>query len=683
MNKVIQVLPQDKEIAKENIIEPVEENISHQNNIEIVVGHDSNQYSSKADEIISINNSSILEYSQEKYFRDQSQEEENRIGDDDNEKIEAENFVEETSSDTNLNVQDGIDEILKQVAVLSENNSEDDTNISSSDNMLPCHIDQECKQSDDYLSKQLTKLNKKKESMVDNSKCKQTSDDCIQKSEDEKQLTSENSDSSSSYNNLLSPSHIVQECKQTDDFVNKQLTIVSNEEQVMVNAFTNTNCNQTLPHNQTSENINKQFVNENMLISEEITHHEPIVEDGKTEFNVSNMKLLKNTSRPNTNSKPIEVNTNLLQNPPSDQKYLEKITTKLLSKEEISKMIPATHHKKCKKKEKNRNFSKKFKSSDNDNSVVEFPKLLKLKIPENCKQTASGYVNKKPVMMYPKLTYYQGSLIKDNNGTGFLRETEIPEKNLATYKVGQYDDYLNHAAGPGSMNNFATFQFNIRKEMDKKLQESNEKILNRKINASTNTDFKKQVVEDCDEQQQNVEKWKQTADILTETTDNCNQIDDFIENKTMVVVEKEHNILEREIKMSKLVQKTRENEIVLPIIEITPPKAEIFKHMNNEGEKISEIPFYSRKRSIVIKLPSYDTLDESELKQVHNTTEIIEEGQNEIEVENNTEKNGIEFNEQDFNAESDHNYSEDYESEDAVKYSETEENYRNAGLFLG
>ena len=41
-------------------------------------------------------------------------------------------------------------------------------------------------------------------------------------------------------------------------------------------------------------------------------------------------------------------------------------------------------------------------------------------------------------------------------------------------------------------------------------------------------------------------------------------------------------------------------------------------------------------RSIVIKLPSYDTLDESELKQVHNTTEIIKEGQNEIEVESIT-----------------------------------------------
>ena len=345
LNKVIQVLPQDKEIAKENIIEPAE-NISHQDNIEIVVGHDSNQYTSKADEIISIKNSSMLEYSQENYYRDQSQEEENRIGDDDNQKIEAENFVEKTSSDTNLNVQDGIDEILKQVAVLSESNSEDDdTTTSSSDNMLPCHtIDPECKQSDGYLSKQLTKLNKKKESMVDNSKCKQTSDDCIQKSEDEKQLTSENSDSSSSYNNLLSPSHIDQECKQTDDYVNKQLTIVSNEEQLMVNGFTNTNCNQTLPHsNQTSENINKQFVNENMLKSEEITHHEPIDEDGKNEFNVSNMKLLKNASRPNTNSKPIDVN-NLLQNPPSDQKYLEKITTKLLSKEEISKMIPASTH---------------------------------------------------------------------------------------------------------------------------------------------------------------------------------------------------------------------------------------------------------------------------------------------------------------------------------------------------
>ena len=51
MNKIIQVLPQDKEIAKENIIEP----ISHQDNIEIVVGHDSNQYTSEADEIISIN----------------------------------------------------------------------------------------------------------------------------------------------------------------------------------------------------------------------------------------------------------------------------------------------------------------------------------------------------------------------------------------------------------------------------------------------------------------------------------------------------------------------------------------------------------------------------------------------------------------------------------------------------
>ena len=411
-----------------------------------------------------------------------------------------------------------------------------------------------------------------------------------------------------------------------------------------------------------------------MLKSEEITHHEPIVEDGKTEFNVSNMKLLKNISRPDTNSKPFDVNK-LLPNHPSDQKYLEKITTKLLSKEEISKMIPAsTHYKKCKKKEKNKSFSKKSKSPNNNNNVVEFPKLLKLKIPENCKKTASGYVNKKSAMIYPKLTYYQGSLIKDNNGTEFLRETEIPDKNLTTYKVGQYDDYLNHAAGPGSMNNFATFQFNIRKEMDKKLQESNEKLLNRKINASTNTDFKKQIVEDCNEQQQNVEKCKQTADIATETTDNCNQIDDFIENKTMVVVETEHNILEREIEMSKLVQKTRENEIVLPIIEITPPKAEMFKHMNDD-EKISEIPFYSRKRSIVIKLPSYDTLDESELKQVHNTTEIIEEGQNEIEVESNTEKNGIEFNEQDFNAESDHNYSEDYESEDEDKNSEHEENY--------
>ena len=104
----------------------------------------------------------------------------------------------------------------------------------------------------------------------------------------------------------------------------------------------------------------------------------------------------------------------------------------------------------------NKSFSKKSKSSNNNNSFVEFPKLLKLKIPENCKQTASGYVNKKPAMIYPKLTYYQGSLIKDNNGTGFLRETEIPDKNLTTYKVGQYDDYLNHAAGPGSMNNSTT-----------------------------------------------------------------------------------------------------------------------------------------------------------------------------------------------------------------------------------
>lgn len=74
---------------------------------------------------------------------------------------------------------------------------------------------------------------------------------------------------------------------------------------------------------------------------------------------------------------------------------------------------------------------------------------------------------KEPVY-YPKIKYFEGSLIDDNKKEPIITDN---------YKAGKFDEYLNQDGEPSIFqpkNNFASIQFSIRKELDKKLSTKNQ-----------------------------------------------------------------------------------------------------------------------------------------------------------------------------------------------------------------
>lgn len=115
----------------------------------------------------------------------------------------------------------------------------------------------------------------------------------------------------------------------------------------------------------------------------------------------------------------------------SDEEPIQN--AKLLSKAELESLITV----KTKKR--------KTRRKTNTRPSFQIPPLLRI----NPIEPARGY--------FPKITYFQGSLIKENE--------MLPLTTTYQYKAGQYDEYLDQDNG----HSFAAVQFGIRKELDKKL----------------------------------------------------------------------------------------------------------------------------------------------------------------------------------------------------------------------
>ena len=355
---------------------------------------------------------------------------------------------------------------------------------------------------------------------------------------------------------IINYSPSVQECKETCKVLKQNMNTITfdNLDEVAVEKLpeTNKNCNDTKELTKCDSHKSSKEQCANQDFSENIPH----VQHNK----VQNLDLIK-TDDINVNSK----NHQLLDQPSlklllvnkkkgantgqiirwnkdlNIQKPKSTKNARLLSMEDISRMVPMT------KKEKR-------KSKKSSQTKLEFPKLLKLKVPLEPQAPT-----------YPEITYFQGSLVKANEPVPIIKND---------YQAGQYDKYLTDHQNSSNIT-FASFQFSIRRELD------NSAAAVQKIDASTATESKK-IVDLKTTMIQTEEHVKKEKDIQ-------------VDLPAVMKNEKEIN----HMVVSKVPIKTP-----VPRIEITPPIADLWKI--SVEEVISKLP--SRPKStLVIRLPSYDT----------------------------------------------------------------------------
>ena len=294
----------------------------------------------------------------------------------------------------------------------------------------------------------------------------------------------------------------------------------------------------------------------------------------------------------------------------------KEVPLKLLSKSDIEAMM-------TRKKPLTR---KKLKSKKPSRPVLNLPPLLRLE-------------KVKPSTVYfPKITYFQGSLFRDDVQVPVIKDD---------YKAGLFDKYLDQA---GMDNNFASIQFSIRKELDKKLVTPDKNLL--KIDASTATVDKKEASTVVDASVQaakpshdkclDVQHWDQSkpkklCEIAIQTEDEkvelvhlnigdkCLEIDNKSTQCELLVEVTEKSEQDTAEKSEQVRVKTPEVlpnigkdkcldeviELKIPTIEITPPiDSEPSSESDNEGT--SPGSSFLNKKQIVIKLDVAEETDDDD-----------------------------------------------------------------------
>jgi hypothetical protein len=350
-------------------------------------------------------------------------------------------------------------------------------------------------------------------------------------------------------------------------------------------------------------------------IVEHIDLNESITDEQARNNDILSKNVIKSTQKPNfkifvnrevTNDdlvKEKEQSSDIIN---GNQRKSEN--TKLLSAKDIAAM---TTRKVLKKKKRSKKTHQK--------PTLNLPPLLQLRMPEE----------KKPIY-YPKIKYFEGSIIDTN--------AKQPPVIIDNYKAGQYDDYLKEDVSVFQHNNdFASIQFGIRKELDKKLSiknqfksdastmtfENNKKTCEMAMDHSsqTKTEMKDQEsqclfeIKEAHVESVRVEK----VGTIPEITEEANNVPGIIEKIDIPgIIEKVDiipEITEKEdtpeivenVDIPEIIEKVDISEIMsIPKIEIHPPDDDLDSIDEDYEEMYTMDQILPEKKEIIIKIDFTD-----------------------------------------------------------------------------